>query len=51
MARRLYDPEEVLDILVNDDPESLLEPICDGSDDDLGFSEESDNEQVSFYKS
>ena len=41
MARRLYDPEEVLDILVKDDPESLLEPICD---DDVGFSEESDNE-------
>ena len=40
MAGRLFDTDEVLDLLGNDDPETFLEPMYPGSDDDLGFSDE-----------
>ena len=39
MAGRLFDTDEVLD-LDNDDPQTFLEPMYPGSDDDLGFSDE-----------
>ena len=40
MAGRLFDTDEVLDLLDNDDPETFLEPMYPASDDDLSFSDE-----------
>ena len=35
-----FNTDEVLNLLGNDDPETCLEPMYPGSDDDLGFSDE-----------
>ena len=40
MAGRLFNTDEVLDLLGDDEPETILEPMYPGSDDDLGFSDE-----------
>ena len=35
-----FNTDEVLNLLGNDDPETCLEPMYPGSDDDLGFNDE-----------
>ena len=40
MAGRLFNTDEVLDLLGHDDPEYFFESMCPGSDHDLGFSDE-----------